>query len=344
MPDAAGRKKAVASHRTPKADGLRRLWLLAAVLLAAGVATAAEKDASDTPLHYSLTPLEQRLFADAADGRLHDFSLLEAALVASGVDDPASLAHYRRQVDRWVESLRRSGAVRGTPRQQARAIFEFLHRNVLTGGYSLPCTDLRQTIDRGRFNCVSASVLFECLAAEFGLKVCPLESPGHVMCRLDEGEGTLDIETTCPRWFQLLDHPPKPAATHASESRKDSGRTREISDVELVAMIYYNRGVDLLGEKRFAEAAASNAKALRLAPSNATARGNLLATLNNWAIELGSTAHYAEAAELLRLGLAIEPGYEAFRLNTTHLHRQWAQQLQSAPPAAAAAHLTPPSP
>ena len=35
-------------------------------------------------------------------------------------------------------------------------------------------------------------------------------------------------------------------------------------------MIYYNRGVDLLAEKRFAEAAAANAKALRLDPTNAT--------------------------------------------------------------------------
>jgi tetratricopeptide (TPR) repeat protein len=126
----------------------------------------------------------------------------------------------------------------------------------------------------------------------------------------------------------------EPLATRHSSLVTRPVRSREVSDVELLAMIYYNRGVDLLGEKRFAEAAAANAKALRLAPSNATARGNLLVTLNNWAIELGTTAHYAEAADLLRLGLAIEPGYQAFRLNYAHLHRQWARQL----------HLTPPAP
>jgi tetratricopeptide (TPR) repeat protein len=345
----------------------------------------AAHDAGETPasqwiqlsLGYSLTALERRLFVDAgaaasvAAGRLDEFPLLDAALVASGVDDPLVLAHYRRQWGQLVDVLKRSGAVRGAPRQQARAIFEFLHARVLTGGYSLPCTDLREAIDRGRFNCVSASVLFQCLAGEFGLEVCGLEAPGHVMSRLRTAGGPLDIETTCPRWFQGLDSPraeagfraagptgqaspaaptagpatpwvpqgvparevPEPLATCHSSLVTGPVRPREVSDVELLAMIYYNRGVDLLGEKRFAEAAAANAKALRLAPDNATARGNLLVTLNNWAIELGAAAHYAEAAELLRLGLAIEPGYQAFRLNYAHLHRQWARQLDLTPPA-----------
>ena len=62
-------------------------------------------------------------------------------------------------------------------------------------------------------------------------------------------------------------------------------------------MIYYNRGVDLLAAKRFAEAADANANALRLDPQNAVARGNLLATLNNWSIALGDAGQFAEAIE-----------------------------------------------
>ena len=85
----------------------------------------------------------------------------------------------------------------------------------------------------------------------------------------------------------------------------------------MAAMIYYNRGVDLLAEKRFAEAAAANAKALRLDPQNATARGNLLATINNWSIELGKRQHFAEAVNLLRQGLAIDAKFEAFAPKTT---------------------------
>ena len=97
--------------------------------------------------------------------------------------------------------------------------------------------------------------------------------------------------------------------------------------MQLVATIYYNRGVDLLAEKRFADAAAANLKAVRLDPQNATARGNLLATINNWAIDLGTSGDFEKAAELLRLGLATEPSYEPFRTNYAQLFRQWCEHL-----------------
>ena len=329
-----------------------RTWLLVVVWLATGRAAWALSGSTKSvtisspsagarstageplPFSYGLTPLEQRLFADAANGRFGQITLLEAALVASGVDDSTVLERYRAQFDKWVEQLRRSDADRGTTRQQARAVFDFLHRNVLTGGYCLECTDLRQTLDRGRYNCVSASVLFNCLASEIGLKVCGLEIPGHAMSRLQSPEGSLDIETTCPRWFQWIDHPKRQAEfvekTLGRSHGADHRVAREVSPVELIAMIYYNRGVDLLGEKLFSEAAAANAKALRLDPSNATARGNFLATINNWAIELGSSGRYEAAADLLRLGLQIDPRYEAFSLNYVHLYRQWIEGLCAA--------------
>ncbi|MGA2035102.1 MAG: tetratricopeptide repeat protein, partial [Thermoguttaceae bacterium] len=105
---------------------------------------------------------------------------------------------------------------------------------------------------------------------------------------------------------------------------------REISAVEQAAMIYYNRGIDLLAEKRFAAAVAATAKAVRLDPSNATARGNLLAALNNWAVDLGTARHYAEAARLLRQGLAIDPHYATFADNYARIQRDWIRALESA--------------
>ena len=172
-----------------------------------------------------------------------------------------------------------------------------------------------------------------------------LEIPGHAMSRLELPEETLDIETTCPRWFATNGRAAEPT-TGMRPKRKRQRRPAElvrdsparrggqgpqsprpISDVELVATIYYNRGVDLLAERRFAEAAAANAKAVRLDPKNAAAKGNLLATINNWAIDLGMSGEYEKAAELLRLGLATDPGYEAFRVNYVQLFRQWSEHL-----------------
>ncbi len=280
-----------------------------------------------------LSELEVRLFEEAAAGYCLDHSLLAAALVASGVSDLATLRRYEAQVAGLVAELRRSGQVRGSPRQQAQAIFEFMHRRALRGGYQLDCTDLTIVLSEGRFNCVSASVTFNCLAAEFGLVARGLEVPGHALSRLVLPEGNLDVETTCPDWFRLLDNPEKQAELvsrtigiprmpgRASEER------RQVSDVELVATIYYNRGVDLLGERQFAAAVAANAKALRLDPHSVTARGNLLATLNNWAVAEAGAGCFREAADLLRQGLAIDPNYEMFRNNDRHVYREWIAQL-----------------
>jgi len=281
-----------------------------------------------------LSALEERLFADAADGRWDEHSLLTAALVAGGVDDPETLLRYETRLAELVAELRRSGTVTGPPRRQAQAILEFMHRRILVGGYQLDATDLSVALEQGRFNCVSTSVLFNYLAAQFGLGSCGLEVPGHAMNRLLLPDGTLDVETTCPGWFRLIEDPKShadpadktigsPAARHASPTH-----ARQLSRVQLVAMIYYNRAVDLLADKQFARAAAANAKALRLDPASTTARGNLLATLNNWAIDLGSRRRYAEAAQLLRQGLTLDPNYKTFKTNFVHVHHQWIEQLR----------------
>lgn len=276
-------------------------------------------------LEAELCPLEQALFADAADGHWDDYSLLGAALVASGVADLESLRRYEMQMVALATELEQSGKVAGPPRERARAVFEFMHQRVLHGGYQLDCTDLAIALDEGRFNCVSASVLFNCLAPRFGLNACGVEMPGHAMSRLTLPDGPLDVETTCPGWFRLMDDPKKQAALVAQVlgARPPQGsspaKPRKLSGVELVAMIYYNRGVDLLEQKRFAEAVAANAKALRLDPLNTTAQGNLLATLNNWAIDLDAKGRRVEAVDLLRRGLALQPTYETFQANYVHI-------------------------
>ena len=176
-------------------------------------------------------------------------------------------------------------------------------------------------------------MLFNCLAERFGLVTCGLEIPGHAMSRVILANGTLDVETTCPRWFDLMDDPKKQAELVAKTTgfRHATGSSpaerREVSGVGLVATIYYNRGVDLLAEGRFGEAVAANAKALRLDPTSTTAHGNLLATLNNWAISLGRSGRHKEAVARLRDGMSLDPTYETFHVNYVHVYHEWADHL-----------------
>jgi tetratricopeptide (TPR) repeat protein len=277
-------------------------------------------------------PLERALFDDAVDGRLDEHSILAASLIASGVEDSSAVRIYEARLSHWVDQLAQSGRVTGSDRERAHAIFEFMHEHILLGGYSQDCTDLRKALDEGRFNCVSATVLFNCLAERFGLHVCGLETRGHAMSRLFCEEGTIDIETTCSRWFRLMDDPQR----QAELVRRTLGNTpahdpslgrREVVGPQLAAMIFYNRGVDLLGVQQFAASVSANAKALRLDPQSETARGNLLATLNNWAIALGTAGHYAEAATRLEQGMALDPNYATFTSNYAYVHYQWVESL-----------------
>ena len=155
-----------------------------------------------------------------------------------------------------------------------------------------------------------------------------LELPGHTFSRLELPHETLDIETTCAQWFSTLLAPAAGAMPQVPGTRQ----SRRLSDVELVATVYYNRGVDLLAERRFADAVAANAKALRLDPNNATAKGNYLATINNWAIEMATAGQYAQAAKLFRLGMAAHPDFDAFRANYARLLRQWDAARHEKPP------------
>jgi len=178
---------------------------------------------------------------------------------------------------------------------------------------------------------VSATILFNYLAGEVGLECRGIALPGHVMSRVMLADGKLDLETTCPNWFHVLADPQKQAEMRAKSAGAalvaDRAKAQEVSPVQMAAMVYYNRGVDLLGVKKFAEAAVVNAKAVRLDAQNATARGNLLATLNNWSIELGGRDRFREAIDVLYQGLLLEPKYEAFAQNYVHVHRQWVESL-----------------
>src|SRR5205823_4947022 len=108
--------------------------------------------------------------------------------------------------------------------------FAYLHKSILHGGYDLGASDLRQALDHGRFNCVTASLLFDCLAARFELKAQGLELPGHAMSRLELPGETLDIETTCPRWFALIDRAPVAASAEIQSAAGETAPQAELAE------------------------------------------------------------------------------------------------------------------
>jgi tetratricopeptide (TPR) repeat protein len=314
-------------------------------------------------LHYST--LEIRMFDRAQHGELRD-AYLDAALIAGGVADESTRREYvngyRTHAQRLLTMLAaphdtqpeyslRQGALNVSPavnrlpsvangsaspdprRERAAAVFEFLHREILTGKYDLQCSRLAQVLDTGNYNCVTATILFNCLAAEAGLSACGGESPSHVVSLVRVPGQRLEIETTCPRWFERHDKerqigPPgsQPVGGVQASAKRPMIR-RELHAAELAAIVYYNIAVDLAEQRRYSEAVAANYKALELDGQCQNAEGNLLAAINNWALDLAEREQYAGAVELVRQGYRLAPHHRTFSLNHTAIHQRWIQRL-----------------
>ncbi|MEX2142145.1 MAG: tetratricopeptide repeat protein [Pirellulales bacterium] len=271
-----------------------------------------------------ISPLESGLLNDAADGRWDEHSLFTAAQIASGVTTEAELLAAVLDFAALAGDLRAKLTPAQTAEQRAIATLAFLHRRLLSGGYDLAATELPHVFTSGRFNCVSATVLFNSLAAEVGLTVRALGMPQHTCSLLLDGDLRIRVEATCPDWFEARHRAgvvPSSITTHLGSSEDPPEVGVPISDVALVAMIYYNRGVDALRHNDFEQAITLNRLALALDPENSEAKGNLLSAINKRALELAAQRHFATAIELVEHGLMIDPNHSTLRQNRVFIDR-----------------------
>ena len=321
--------------------------------------TCKTADPKQVPSKYSIVlhgvdDVEKALFQDAQQGVWKRFNLFRAAMLAEGIRNPEFINVQEARLDALVAKVLAAARTERTPDLQAltRSLFEAMHREILTRSYSIDCTELSKVMQTGHFNCVSATVLFNCLAEKAGLDVCAMEMPGHALSRVRFTNGVaMNIETTAPTWFDLQTDKerqlatlqriaPAPAQTDPitarnvdaspdviAEAKQELPKNfREISPVQLVATIYYNIGVDLHAKKRYPESAAANIKALYLDKDNVQAWTNLLASLNNWALELVEEhkgRRYDVATVVLDQGVTLDPTYAEFRVNQTFVFYYW---------------------
>lgn len=270
---------------------------------------------------------EAQLLADTDDGRLDQFTLIQAALIAGGVHDPLVWQQSDDRLRSYAEELRVSGRLTGSAEEQACAIHQFMHQRVLTT-YDPSANDLADALRNGRFNCITSSTLYVALAAECGWQAAAYELPAHVLVVFDPEGAAVPVETTCPLWrasqsARALARPAAPAAP--------AGRL--IAAVELLATYYHNRGVARLANGDFAAAVAANRTALRLDARCAAARQNLLAAWNNWALALAEAGKYEAALEKIEAGLAVAPGYPPLLENRSYIERRRDAQASPLPSA-----------
>jgi tetratricopeptide (TPR) repeat protein len=282
---------------------------------------------------------EARLLADAADGRLDEVSFLDAVLIANGIRARSLSDELRQRFQGYVERLRSELAEIREPRQRCEAIHQWLHRHVLIGRYQADCTQISRALRHGDYNCVSATLLFQLLCQACEVPTVAVATPTHVYARLVLGPARMDVQTTCPDWFRMSSDQRRrfpqtserfavsPERAGGNRSSWGKGDIREISDIQLLAKVYYNRGVRHLDARRFGAAEHEFRTSLLLDAEDRSAQENLLATLNNWALQLAEQEDYAEAAAVLNRGFSECPDYAPFQANDLHIHQKWALLL-----------------
>ncbi|MDR2168639.1 MAG: hypothetical protein LBP59_00675 [Planctomycetaceae bacterium] len=308
----------------------------------------------------NIDPVEKALLKDAQDGKWDNFDLFRAAIIAEGERNPAKINNYESKLDAILQKTKNNNPI--PDEIFIRNLFEALHGEMMYK-YDINCTNVSNVFETGKFNCVSATVLFNVLGEKANLKIHAIEMPEHVLSRMNFQNKQIDVETTCPKWFRIDNKEdlaaatlqrvakPEPATpnpiaknnineknnqnilTQSEQVEKLSRNSRDLTSVQLIAIIYYNTGIDLEKEERYPEAIIANLKALHLDPESENAWKNLLVPINNWAIKLSNgnktngIKRYDLAAILLDQGVYLDPKYENFKINQLHIYYHWIHDL-----------------
>jgi hypothetical protein len=236
---------------TAHAHGYRRASLLLAVML-----SCASRQETGASVESSQDLGETQIGDDLEDAvRREDFSELDitdAALIASGFESRASLRGARARFEGLVGPVLEQLRSVQDPRERARLLLGALHqKGGLFGEYDARATTLAEILDRRRYNCVSASVVYNILALRLALDVSAQLLPTHARTMLQLGETPskqpLVVETTSPEGFDPDTRLQAAILAQVGGTLADGGRALVpdrgsiVSTLVLIGTVYVNR-------------------------------------------------------------------------------------------------------
>lgn len=263
-----------------------------------------------------LTPLERSLAAHARDGKLEGTTLLDAALLASGVSEPEIPAAAQRIRAALAPAIARAKAQQGEA-ARGRTLLVALHDTVFRR-YELSATALDHVERTGEFNCLSSALLYLVAAEGVLTSARGVVTPHHAFVHVTLEGKTVDVETTTPAGFQ-----PDRSKLTTAQAQQLAGddvsaedflaglkQVEELPSLSLVAAVYSNRAIALARDGDTAGAALALDRGARMATGAlqkrlADWRASLLSKGARELVELG---RYDDARRLLELGLEVTEG------------------------------------
>ena len=272
---------------------------------------------------------ETSLFKDAADGKLDQWSFAEAALLSSGVLEADKRQQYLAQIDRITEQAKKAVKNAQTPYEKGETLLKWLHGNIMDGGYEKYQTDLSVILDNGKFNCVSSATLYNIIGRRLDLDLRAIEVPDHAFSIQYQGTKHADVETTNAGGFNPARDPrilerftQQTGFSYIPDRHAD--KRREVTNIGLMALTYYNHGVTNGEKGKYATALLDYFRALSLDPEFPSAIQNVLSTLHNWSGEHVDEKKFAEALKIVEIGLRLAPEDKRFLHNQQALWQTWA--------------------
>jgi len=319
---------------------IRLLTAACTILFSATLVQAKDYDFAQPPVQAlaTLTKLKQlsttrpgvgadelALFADAADGKLDKISFAEAALLASGVTDPAKRKAYLAKIDQLEADARQATASAKTPAEKGQKLLEFLHAGVMKPGYATKQSSLAEILDTGKFNCVSSAVIYNILAQRLGLDARGCLVFGHAFSVVYDGAKPMDVETTNKQGFNPRDPDVLKEIADKTGRKPSSGPRdrKEVRELGLVSSIYANRSADASQDKQFYESLLCGFAALALDPASDNGVQNAKAGLTNWCKHLVDQKQFETALTVSAVGLELAPEDYGVRSNREACFQDW---------------------
>jgi hypothetical protein len=289
------------------------------------VARASEAGASAAPAALTDNPdstFDAGLLEDLADGRLDSWSLADAALVASGINNDFDLARYRARLAEVIQNATAHVSRSGSPVRRAHRLLSELHR-VALHRYEASTDRFTDLLDTGTFNCVSASLLYIIAARQIGLAPAAAETPLHVFVVLEMGARHIEIETTSPTGFDVRRDlsefrsfilankyvTPEELAQRGLDAifNEFNNLTHPVTPEHAIAFLYHNAGLRALQAGQAGTAARDLISAVRIYPKLGYRSDDLRRTLA-WSVrELYDAGDYLGAFRVAEVSMRMFP-------------------------------------
>ncbi len=269
--------------------------------------------------------LEQALFEDAADGKFHRLSLEHSVLIASGVSQK-ELPLYLSKIDALYNRMVLQYRIKNlSDLRKGFLILSFLHKNVFKI-YDTSATEIQITLNTGRYNCVSSTLLFNILCTRLGLSTMSVEVPTHLYSILKTPSRNFEVQTTTPNGF-LANLSQLNEFIYNPSIQKWKGK-RFVNPVSLMAVIYYNRGLRWIREKNYEKALPFYQKAYRLDPEFPDLASLILDLYICRGNQFFENHEYSKAASIYQQGLPFLKQGERLSQNafTQNLAAAWINQ------------------